>query len=124
MIQASELRIGNYVSISPMYHKDDVRDIDLKTINAIQNGFQVFGIPLSSEILKKCGFVEDEVHENYFIYLNKHKYDIDKLSFRSNEGFICFNGIRYRTILKHVTCLHQLQNLFYSITGEELTINF
>lgn len=124
IMNAQELRLGNWVSISPMYHKEDVRDIDLKMINAIQNGFEVFGIPLSSEILKRCEFVEDEVFERYFIYLNKHKYDIDKLSFRSNEGFICFDGIRYRTILKHVTCLHQLQNLFYSITGEELTINF
>ena len=41
IMNAQELRLGNWVSISPMYHKEDVRDIDLKMINAIQNGFEV-----------------------------------------------------------------------------------
>jgi len=55
-----------------------------------------------------------------FIYLNKHDCDVDKITFREDEGFIFYDGIKYRTILRHVIYVHQLQNLYYSLTGKEL----
>jgi len=80
-------------------------------------------IPLTPEILEKCGFENDNVFEKMFKYLNKSIYDTDKLTFRKEEGFICFDGIKYRTLLKHIIYLHQLQNLYFALTGEELTVN-
>jgi hypothetical protein len=78
-------------------------------------------IPLTGEILLKCGFEKDDVFKNMFKYLNNHDCDTNKLTFREEEGFICFDGIKYRTLLKHITHLHQLQNLYFALTGEELT---
>jgi hypothetical protein len=47
----------------------------------------------------------------------------DKLSFRVSEGFICYDGIKYRTLLKHIKYTHQLQNLYFALTGEELVVS-
>ena len=77
-------------------------------------------IPLSEDVLVKLGFTYDAVYQKYHKYLNLHEYSTESLSFRVIEGFICFEGIKYRTLLKHIKHAHTLQNCFHSLTGEEL----
>jgi len=122
MIQANELRLGNWLkrNSQPNGFLVDVQTI----VRLVHSGVRdEHPIPLTPEILEKCGFENDNVFKKMFKYLNKSIYDTDKLTFRKEEGFICFDGIKYRTLLKHVIYLHQLQNLYFALTGEELTVN-
>jgi hypothetical protein len=133
MIQANELRIGDIVLRAKLlqkaytlpneweYDQITVSHNDITACVLKPESFKP--IPLTPEILEKCGFVYDDVFEKWFIYLNKHELDIDRLTFRKYEGFICFDGIDKRTILKQVKYLHQLQNLYFALTGEELEYN-
>jgi hypothetical protein len=82
----------------------------------------ILGIPLTEEWLLKFGFEKDDVFDKFFTYLPIHDLCMDKLSFRVNEGFICYESIKYRTLLKHIQYVHQLQNLYFALTNEELTM--
>ena len=124
-MKANELRIGNCVILHsgndysrPIQHTLDAIDINVCVID--EKRFSP--IPLTPEILVKCGFEKNDVFEKMFKYLNNHDCDTDKLTFRKEEGFICFDGIKYRTLLKHIKHLHQLQNLYFALTGEEIKI--
>jgi len=115
MIKANELRIGNYVSISPMYHKDDVRYVDLKMLNAIQNGFEVFGILLEKEVLEKCNF---DYMDSFSCILKHWKFSIavsgNSLIFHY-EHHCNPKGRQFNIIY-----LHELQN--FPLTNKEFEV--
>lgn len=108
MIQANELRVGNWVESSGQIKQ-------INGINGSQNAFYDFnGIPLTKDILLKCGFEKsggswrrDEV----IIYTH----EIDDLTYHT-ESIMSEGGIEIKS-------LHQLQNLYYALTGKELEVN-
>jgi hypothetical protein len=75
-------------------------------------------IPLTPEILEKCGI---ELKDgNYKIDLS-----IGDLYFNENDGisFAVTVGYEYsETQMEHIKYLHQLQNLYFSLEGEELKV--
>ena len=102
-------------------------DIDYNKLNPI---------PLTEKILVDFGFYKEdkkpsEKHSNYYsIYINDYKYSFSFAEFRGDWGFYHsytdalreednnkFDAISFG--IKHV---HQLQNLHYALTNEELTI--
>lgn len=139
-MKANELRIGNYVTVdNEKYHpklksvvllvqaidynrdteNKNTHSINLEHINQEENKYYesyaqfikfINPIPLTEEWLVKFGFN------------NKgNKYTID------NSRIICHlkidikvSGSKYR--LNHIKNVHQLQNLYFALTGEELTI--
>lgn len=121
MIAANQLRIGNWVK----YHDDDtlfkVVEIDtlgMRVENDEQNTWIEYDcfspIPLTPEILEKCGFAYWELDidctdpsDAYWVH-RKFKFGIDNLSWTVQKI-----GVR-------VKYLHQLQNLYFALTGEEL----
>lgn len=110
-LRANELRIENLVLRKAIllennnYHEITVTHHD---IEACVRSFADFEpIPLTEEWLLKFGY--DLITENYYA-ISGH------LIWICNDLFICDkNGI----ILKHV---HQLQNLYFALTGCELEI--
>lgn len=128
MIKATELRIGNYfIGNDGNYYKV----IEIK--RGAGNGFPdyYFGginshsecltdkplpIKITSDILKRCGFYSNNGNE--FIHPK-----LTGLIFLNPNSFN-FNSISAKEL--HIDApdnLHQLQNLYYAITGEELTVN-
>jgi hypothetical protein len=121
-MKATELRIGNYVFYNSENDKNEpVRfydKLDGEDIKQMEEHEHYLGlhepIPLTPEILEKCGF------ENGERQINAHNDTIQvcgetvRLWAGSAEG----HGV-------HVLCqsLHQLQNLFFALTGEELEVN-
>lgn len=120
MIQPNELRIGNWV-------KDERGR--LVTIHGIEsnwnyvwlnhlNGHGIYclekeriePIPLTPEVLEKCGFFE------YISYYLKSGVRITKFLQHGGVDF-AYTGDSIYTEVKH---LHQLQNLYFALTGEEL----
>jgi hypothetical protein len=115
MIKANELRIGNLVYL-PTIEKTIVvgyHHIRYATINP-DNEYEP--IPLTPEILRRCGFFETST-DGEFIYNERGiiKININNIGLISfNVGEIIFSTVHY---------LHQLQNLYFTLTGEELEIN-
>lgn len=110
MIHANELRIGNFLyyknsndlAIVEIIHKKHFDCRDEYGIFTPNDNYEP--IPLTEEWLLKFGFAER------CLIVGNHKIEYENNNFWLND-----NGI----ILNHV---HQIQNLFFSLTGEELTL--
>ena len=127
-MKATDLRIGNWFRYQTKIGYDyDI--FDTKYIQDLVNDPQddfFEPIPLTEDILLKCGFSvitenEDETHN----YWNKEKdcsVDVETflLTNKIEKGFKYRVHERKRT--KSIIYLHQLQNLYFALTGEELTI--
>jgi hypothetical protein len=112
---AKDLRIGNKVDLYGSIAT--IQAIDFSTGYAITKGRP---ISLTEEILFKCGFnkiyVTDPQLEN-----SQSKWYIDDLEifkFEDNHEYLFFSfGQDFKIIY-----LHQLQNLYFELTGKELEI--
>jgi hypothetical protein len=141
MLKASELRIGNIVyhinDITRIYSVDSggiihwhINDLKInKESGREQNSdkFILNPIPLTEEILLKCGF------ERYKTYLFRKRINDDfYLIFSPKDTRPLYCILRMYNddmdILQEcnnsVDCnyLHQLQNLYFALTNEELTV--
>jgi len=124
MIQANELRIGNWVyygqSIRPItaIHESPSRKC-VGVDNMLTEFAVIQPIPLTPEILEKAGFTNDG--DNYF------SFEGYTIWFRPDEkecnyGWFLLSSDKteaYSAAFDHV---HQLQNLYFALTGEELKI--
>ena len=111
---ARELRIGNYVYDT----KSEVNIINLEALTYIckEPLNQVKPIPLTEEWLLRFGFIEcsdnGELKGNDRFFINS------KL-----KGSIGLSPkFTYSLTGTRLYYVHQLQNLYYALTGEELTI--
>lgn len=117
MIQASELRIGNLV-----YEKHCDETLHIASVASIQkfgdkikaktenNWYAEEPIPLTEEWLIKFGFVSSMFEDNVFIHYNGMKYFLETQQFH------------FLTIELNCKYVHILQNIYFALTGEELTI--
>jgi hypothetical protein len=114
-MKASELRIGNLIYDNEVGHKGDFK-VTAKDIVHIQNkglDTDYSFINLSEEWLVKFGFEDNG--QSYEI-----EYCVVRRNYNNKVMFDLFkNGEFIHSELKHV---HQLQNLYFALTGEELTI--
>lgn len=116
MIKANELRIGNWVMYDNRLFQIESISNPFPCLNTDEFGIGVVDwnniqpIPLTPEILENFGF------ENW----DKKKYSNDVLCLTVNgDGYLYLANQRHVNIFY----LHQLQNLYFALTGEELTYN-
>jgi hypothetical protein len=119
-MKASELRIGNWVGMQfnswCLYMDTQINDNDM--IKIITEEYDFFEpIPLTEEWLLKFGFEYISDYESYIKKFNTEHHS-DGVIIRKNDFVLCDIDIRIQ--LKHV---HQLQNLYFALTGDELKIN-
>lgn len=127
MIQANELRIGNW--IAEKIHPGLCQPVFLYSVRVSENNFCTLlkrlntfpyqGIRLTPEILEKCGFyrIEEEklfAHDATGIDLVYDKSWHFKYLRKNPKSIVRDIQLAY---------LHQLQNLYFALTGEELKIN-
>lgn len=149
MVKVNELRIGNLV-INPgidydqgenKYHDPDgdvvcaveafsKEYIELKEV--VSGVFleekhidQCLPIPLSPEWLERCGFkIKHETSEEEPLTYSILKMDLDIA--REEEGYYlryeCQDSYYDSNIGTPILYLHQLQNLYFALTGEELNV--
>lgn len=124
-MQIQELRIGNWVMYKPINTLIKVGLLILGEIqesNSINNKSDFEPIPLTEEILLKCGASIVLGTYNYYISLWEIKSEIHFELFR--DGYVCVIYSSTGSVVPNdIEYLHQLQNLFYSLVGEELQIN-
>jgi hypothetical protein len=119
-MEAKELRIGNYVNIG-LKSSDLITDYDAITasglmdlqVNKERSSFIYEPISLTQEWLLKFGFVLD-LDSHRTTYLSKHK-----ITTYMQDGIFWCDILWDCLELKHV---HQLQNLYFALTNEELKL--
>ena len=147
MLKANELRIGNFIFwnskltsreitllpfpvevtsifpgkigyISPgIEHRSEPFEDDLLQTQTAHGSLEEFEpVLLTHDILKKCGFENTDANDQY------HSYRKEPLTIRIRTD----NSIRGNIGECEFACqwLHQLQNLYFDLTGEELEVTF
>ena len=132
MIQANELRIGNLVSFEGMaetiasIHSDNtvrLRDKVGKEHGCFYTSL-IKPVPLTEEWLLKMGFLKIK---NKGLQKDEYPYAYTKtlhfwLAQRDYIDRFCVYYKNTSTNYVYIGYLHQLQNLYFALTGEELTI--
>lgn len=136
MINVRELRIGNNVSTGSenamtvaqiaFRYGDDTYDIKVaRTGTPWIYGYtdaELSPIPLTNEVLEKCGFKQWEDGITWELNTPNGFIHIVGTAFHLGGEHSCTN--MHTFLGDHgLKCLHQLQNLYYSLTGTELTVN-
>jgi hypothetical protein len=122
MVNTRELRLGNYISFKGKSHRVEgivlygvnIGIIYDKSTNYEDKEFDP--IPLTPEILEAAGLNQTFPEENVWqVAVFQFKFSDAGLSLLDDERELFFGS-------KPFMYLHQLQNLYFSLTGEELQI--
>jgi hypothetical protein len=119
-MKANELRIGNLIYYSDKQTTCSVTDI---TISHIYEGaMAAYPIPLTEEWLLKFGFrirdVKTAKKHVFYSQFKEHAYGFSRCRIvLGAESRVLLGG----TVIP-CSYVHQLQNLYFALTGEELTI--
>ena|SRR5690606_35874333 len=115
-MEETELKLGNYI----LDVENEVRQVMELSRGLIRTSCdrilltsQVKPIPLSKEILLKCGFDSAEYNDY------RHPVLIGTLTLYEGVAELHISDL-YSVWVNN---LHQLQNLFYCLCGEELEVN-
>ena len=120
-MKANELRIGNLVL-------DQHKEEHIISANCFQrfryptmdNDYGFYPIPITEEWLLKCGFVIVNHINGYSFHTMDRKRNKDKhkpaIDIYENKTLYMGHHIN------HCQHVHQLQNLYFALTGEELEI--
>lgn len=122
MIKANELRIGNfYFFVSPMKGDKSITELCNWT-EALD--FEAYGepIPLTPEILKQFDFKTYEDDEDW----KNRKFKNGRFILTLYKNGRCMFCVRARDNVRiaDIYFVHQLQNIYFALTGEELPIQF
>lgn len=131
MIKAEEFRIGNKV----LYKNNGrISTVSLSLVHfemiAKHGANDFFPVLLKAELLTQSGFIENK---DYALYPQAHEYSlqlaIPGLNKNELKAWIKSNGecfaralVNDLAISANVFHLHSLQNLYYALTAEELTV--
>lgn len=132
MIQANELRLGNfiykigldYVMGNPIadYNDKEVVEVDLDVIENVlkfnnTTDYELYEpIPLTEEYLLRFGF--EKTME--WTYSKKLVGNLKLVYYLGEKGWSI--GFKNYSDFSNLTYIHQLQNLYFALTGEELTL--
>lgn len=134
MVDVRELKIGNYVYLQNSKTPYKITEIGYSEIeypryeaSGISSGavFRTYvenlnPIPLTEGLLLKCGFTESHSDSKGYIYsINgvdflRHFFDTPSFFIETKEEDLFNNPIDN---------LHQLQNLYFDLIGQELDVN-
>ena len=126
MIQANELRLGNWVNYPNDDTKYKVLEIFETGISVIDSDYgakiefyQFSPIPLTPEILEKCGFIK--LRNNWSENV-PDTFKINLLNLNNGDGILNLILNAVNAPCPKVKYLHQLQNIYFCLCEEELKI--
>lgn len=125
-MKANELRIGNHIIndgcvceilhlFGGTYNYCRLKTLQGGDIVALYD--LIKPIPLTHELLEKCGFAKaGSNYEKDWLLLHTH---LERQTF----DFLLYESSSRKLKATPILYLHQLQNLVFALTGEELEIN-
>ena len=112
------------------YDKANILEIGIEYPTAIVDLDRLSGIELNEELLLKFGFIKDE--NGFYIKINE-EWQYIELNDNSDEtenlfvGYITSEQMEKNQqepiFLNYINYVHELQNLYYSLTGKELVVS-
>lgn len=134
---AAELRLGNLVntivsdkpSIVTFIKSQKVKDGYYQSVELDEEEIyipqHICGIPLTADILERAGFKKDENIQQDFSYILKAKARLTFVYYKGDKSYFSIeqDGKLIDLASGAVQYLHQLQNLYFALCSEELTIN-
>lgn len=148
MIDVKELRIGNWVYLPSLskeaYGNERVRFL-VEGIYKDEDGYKVLchcetkdgysctedalpeeiePIPLAEELLLKCGFKRAFYGFHNGIELYRMSFIFDEIVETKNEWFLSMNHGKNAITCSPIRYIHQLQNIYFDLIGEELKVNY
>lgn len=129
-MNARELRIGNYVNydFDNMVYKKGILRVDCDVFTHIKSDggmLAISPIPLTQKFLKRLGF-ENVNNESWFWHID---FDKSKETFKvfpltaAGEPLGLWGIVGCPPLIKKIEFVHQLQNLYFALTGEELILH-
>jgi hypothetical protein len=127
-MKASELRIGNYIKL--MFNYEDYETIQVTSdelVDVDKKRADYEPLPLTEDWLLKFGFENiDKGDNDYITYSDSnHDYYLQIDVRRKDSKYTILDNTNYELIsfsMVDIVYVHQLQNLYFALTGEELTI--
>ena len=132
--KSSHLRIGNMFRIIHPTNFEEETPLDITDIRNIHEGRGFFiyqPIPLTEEWLIRLGFKVDTTPSEYRLKWQLGKFGLMQILWMDEDCEYTFNlwntpngDLTYYAHgdIPHIKHVHQLQNLYFALTGEELTI--
>jgi hypothetical protein len=130
MVDLNEFRIGNFL-MQKIDHRVITVPCGLQHFELMSRGTkELFPVKLKLETLEKCGFVENKKYPllpsarelKLLMPVNgSHKNEIHAY-IKSNGECFAKAMLDDKPASNPIYNLHQLQNLYYSLTGEELVV--
>jgi hypothetical protein len=129
MIPINELRKGNWVNVSHVHFKEtEISTIQIDDLVRIFTNIPTYDynpIPITEEWLLKFGFKNWATNDNCFI---KKHIQLELIIFNDKTPVAKANNITgfyyfFNKEIQSLTFIHQLQNLYFALTGEELTLS-
>jgi len=125
-MKANEFRRGNYFKTSNMnYSKVTcIKEYSIYCSSYFPHNLELCEpIPLTEEILFKCGFKKTEILGSYnigsFTFHSQRPCNDSAKFTLVTEIYFCGRSVLVVNGVKH---LHQLQNLYFALTNQELNI--
>ena len=126
-MKINELRIGNLIRFNNYIQPESIVNVNARFFSSFAGGRATSemnpseeisnyysGIPLTPEILEKAGF---EPAYGYYVIGS----DTISICYSQNEG-LWATFILGDNKINNILFVHQLQNLYYALTSEELNI--
>lgn len=132
MVNVRDLRLGNLVAagliiceVTSIHLVPQINEAHIRVSGFVDKDpqycfydYQLDPIPLTPEILEACGFVQSNEFDDTF--------RLNELDIYYRKGYcewvVDDRGDNEGTRPRFIKHLHQLQNLFHSLTGQELEI--
>ena len=134
-MEAKEIRIGNLIqSRIPLYgswagRQRFDKEIYIVGADTFQNDIEKYftGIPLTEDWLLKMGFVQDLKYTDFFApddigMMISKKDDLYGIRFSLDVSVTGIFNLFESEPISIIKYVHQLQNIYYALTGTELTI--
>lgn len=132
-MKANELRIGNWVKFEGNFYQiNSINDND--TTVELGDGYwhlpgryhirYIKPIKLTEQWLINANMkLVDKFSNQRYLRLKKHKFDISKITFSHVERLVRLeSGYKGTILIPHIKYVHQLQNLYFALTGKELKL--
>lgn len=118
-LRVNELRIGNHIR-----YRNEIIEVQATDILSAELSPSDFSfIPITEEWLLKFGFIKNDWYNGKHFVLNKYcSIIIEKSGYDKGVWYLGDKSDAYCHRLKKIQFIHELQNLYFALTGEELLI--
>lgn len=134
-MEAKELRIGNLVQFNWSEKKEPLEVMDLSfdsnklgliplnnRLGCTWRYSEIEGIPITEEWLERFGF-KNSGSTWWDINIGKNNYeDLISVNIKGLEAWVGNIGDFYYAVKTKCEYIHQVQNLYFALTGEELKL--